>query len=276
MDTQQRIVRLPDIKLRRLQKEIRKWESKTVCTKRELVSLIGQLQHACCVVRPGRSFLRRMIDLSKGVRELHHKVRLNRGFRSDLRWWACFLLAWNGKSMITGMIKGHPQVVMTSDASGSWGCGAYLSSGEWFQLELPSSWSSVHITIKELLPIVIGAAVWGSQWEGLSVLCRCDNAAVVAIVNSGRSKVERAMHLMRSLFFFLARWNVALECRHIPGVENGAADALSRNNLPSFQRLRPEAGRVPTVLPDALLQALVVEQPDWTTVSWTNLLTTSS
>lgn len=276
LDTQQRIVRLPDIKLRRLQKDIRKWESKKVCTKRELLSLIGQLQHACCVVRPGRSFLRRMIDLSKGVRELHHKVRLNRGFRSDLRWWVCFVPAWNGKSMMTGMIKGHPQVVMTSDASGSWGCGAYLSSGEWFQLELPTSWSSVHITIKELLPIVIGAAIWGSQWEGLSVLCRCDNAAVVAIVNSGRSKVERAMHLMRSLFFFLARWNVALECRHIPGVENGAADALSRNNLPSFQRLRPEAGRVPTVLPDALLQVLVVEQPDWTTVSWTNLLTTSS
>ena len=84
------------------------------------------------------------------------------------------------------------------------------------------------------------------------------------------------MHLMRSLFFFLAGWNVALECRHIPGVENGAADALSRNDLPSFQRLRPEAGQEPTVLPDALLQALVVEQPDWTTVSWMNLLTTSS
>ena len=129
LDPQQRIVRLLDIKLRRLQKEIRKWESKKAC-----ISLIDQLQHACCVVRPGRSFLRRMIDLSKGVRELHHKVRLNRGFRSDLRWWACFLPAWNGKSMMTGMIKGRPQVVMTSDASGSWGCGAYLSSGKWFQL----------------------------------------------------------------------------------------------------------------------------------------------
>ena len=130
--------------------------------------------------------------------------------------------------------------------------------------------------MKELLPIVIGAAVWGSQWKGVSVLCRCDNAAVVAIVNSGRSKVERAMHLMRSLFFFLARWNVALECQHIPGVENGAVDTLSRNDLPSFQRLRPEACRAPTELPDKLLQALVVDQPDWTVTSWTSLLTTSS
>ena len=133
-----------------------------------------------------------------------HRMRLNHGFRSDLRWWACFLPAWNGKSMMAGVVKGRPQVVMTSDASGSWGCGAYLSSGEWFQLELSSSWDGIHITMKELFPIVIGAAVWGSQWKGVSVLCRCDNAAVVAIVNSGTSKVERAMHLMRSLFFFLA------------------------------------------------------------------------
>ena len=39
-----------------------------------------------------------------------------------------------------------------SDASGSWGCDAFTSAGEWFQLELPSSWDGIHITIKELLP----------------------------------------------------------------------------------------------------------------------------
>ena len=128
---------------------------------------------------------------------------------------------------------------MTSDASGSWGCGAFTSAGEWFQIELLESWAGVHITVKELLPIVIGVAVWGHQWRGQTVTCRCDNAAVVAIVKSGRSKMERVMHLMRSLFFFTARWNVVLACTHIPGVDNGAVDVLSRNNLPSFQSLVP-------------------------------------
>ena len=173
--------------------------------------------------------------------------------------------------MKSNMVKGKPQVVLTSDALGSWGCGAYLMSGEWFQLELPRSWAGVHITIKELLPIVIGAAVWGRQWKERSVLCRCNNAAVVAIVNLGRSKVEQAMHLMRSLFFFLARWNVY--CQHIPRVENGVAYALSQNDLPLLQ---PEVCRPPTVLPGRILQALVVDQPDWTVTSWASLLTTST
>ena len=276
LDTVLMSLRLPDGKLERLQKEIQRWSVRKACTKRELLSLIGQLQHACCVVKPGRSFLRRMIELSRTVKELHHRVRLNRGFRSDLCWWACFLPGWNGTSMMAGVVKSSPQVVLTSDASGSWGCGAFTSAGEWFQLELPSSWDGIHITIKELLPIVIGAAVWGSQWRGMSVRCLCDNAAVVVIVNSGRSKVERVMHLMWSLFFFLARWNVVLVCQHIAGVENGAADALSRNDLPSFQRLVPGARQRPTAIPEPLMRALVWEQPDWTTVSWTTLLTTSS
>ena len=46
---------------------------------------------------------------------------------------------------------------------------------------------------------------------------QCDNAAVVAIVKSGRSRMERVIHLMRSLFFFTARWNVVLACMHILG-----------------------------------------------------------
>ena len=40
-----------------------KWGTKRVCRRRELESLIDLLNHACKVVRPGRSFLRRLIDL---------------------------------------------------------------------------------------------------------------------------------------------------------------------------------------------------------------------
>ena len=70
--------------------------------------------------------------------------------------------------------------------------------------------------------------------------------------------MDRAMHLMRCLSFFLARWRVSIVCRHIlPGAQNGAADALSRDDLHSFQRLVPGASEVPTVIPNGLLQCLV-------------------
>ena len=59
----------------------------------------------------------------------------------------------------------------------------------------------MHITVKELAPVVLACALWGSEWQGQRVECRTDNAAVVTIINKGNSKVSLAMHLMRSLFF---------------------------------------------------------------------------
>ena len=79
------------------------------------------------------------------------------------------------------------------------------------------------------------------------------------------------MHLMRFLSFFLARWEVSLICSHIPGVQNGAADALSRDSLSSFQTLVPSARAAPTMIPEGVLDCLVRERPDWTRVDWTAL-----
>ena len=199
IDTVKEELCLPEEKLYRLQREIGQWTKRRSCKKRDLLSLIGQLQHTCCVVRPGRTFLRRMINLSTKARRLHHNVRLNKSFKSDLSWWSVFLPTWNGVSMMSGVTKSRATAVVTSDVSGNWGCGAYTSTGEWFMLQWPLSWLRIHITVKELLPLVVWVAMWGKRWLGGSVVCCCDNAAVVAILKSGWCKDELAMHLLRSL-----------------------------------------------------------------------------
>ena len=153
----------------------------------------------------------------------------------------------------------------------AWGCGAFTSAGEWFQLSFPDSWKELHITVKELLPIVLAVAIWGASWKRSTVRSRCNNSAVVAIINSGRCKIARAMHLMRCLSFFLARWEVTLVCRYIPGADNSTADALSRDCLSSFQRLVPDAMQEPTPIPEDLLRCLVHDTPDWTKVDWVAL-----
>ncbi len=268
LDTVKLELRLPEDKLQRLCTMIRQWQGKKSCTKRRLLSLIGHLQHACRVVKPGRTFLRRMINLSTIARELHHRIRLNRGFRSDLAWWALFLRDWNGVGMMTSVARRPPQMILTSDASGGWGCGAFSSTGVWFQCQWPGSWARIHITVKELVPIVLACAIWGHQWKGKTVLCRCDNAAGVAIINSGRSKNDLVMHLMRSLFFFTARYNVVLRAVHLPGRHNQAADALSRDNVPLFLRQVPLAEKRPTPLPSELLAILLHRRSDWTSHAW--------
>ena len=77
---------LPLEKLAHLRKELTTWKSRKTCKKRDLLSLIGLLSHACKVVRSGRSFLRRLIDLSMVPKHLEHYVHLNSEVRSDIEW----------------------------------------------------------------------------------------------------------------------------------------------------------------------------------------------
>ena len=84
IDTVAGELRFPTDKLQRLQTLLQQWGDKKVCTRKELESLVGLLNHACKGVRAGRSFLRRMIDL---LHSRHHNsagrgppIRLNTEF----------------------------------------------------------------------------------------------------------------------------------------------------------------------------------------------------
>ena len=117
---------LPADKLKQLQQILGQWWGKKVCRKRELQSIISSLSHACKVVRSGQAFIRCLIDLSKLAKKPHHHVRLNRKARSDIEWWYQFAAKWNGMSILRAQRREKPDITVTSDASGSWGCGASL------------------------------------------------------------------------------------------------------------------------------------------------------
>lgn len=257
---------LPPEKLQRLLDLVEKWSLKKNCTRNELESLIGTMQHACKVIKPGRSFLRRAIALLSVAKQPYHHIRLTKDFRSDLMWWKVFAAGWNGTAIIIN--PDAYDLVLTSDASGSWGCGAWFNK-HWFQLEWDSHSSAKSIAIKELIPIVIAAAIWGSQWSGKHLRSRCDNSAVVAVLNSRSCKDKDLMQLLRCLFFFEAQYQFHVSSQHIPGVENGMADDLSRNRIGKFQMDNPSMDFNPAPIPPSLLQWLMAPQQDWTSPHWT-------
>ena len=100
LDTTRGEIRLPEQKLEELKQLISTWRDKQACKKRELLSLIGKLSHACKVVQAGRIFLRRMIDTSMKARNSDHWVRFYAEFQADLMWWEGFLSSWNARSMM--------------------------------------------------------------------------------------------------------------------------------------------------------------------------------
>ena len=69
----------------------------------------------------------------------------------------------------------------------------------------------------------------------------CDNQAIVQVWESGLSRSTDLMHLVRALFFIAAHNNFTVIVKHIRGINNSAADSLSRQQLSRFRSLVPHA-----------------------------------
>ena len=98
LDTDKTEARLPEEKLRKCVALINEFLRRKKVSLKELQSLIGLLNFTCSVVIPGRTFLRRMINLTVGVNRPTHLIRLIRIVKVDLKLWLEFLTHFNGKS----------------------------------------------------------------------------------------------------------------------------------------------------------------------------------
>ena len=135
------------------------WKKKA--TKRQILSLVGLLQHATKVIRCGGSFVARMYEKASTAKELDYFVRLGTEFCSDLLWWYTFVEGWNRLSLLREESWSTPaDHCIQTDGSGSWGCGAFLD-GKWFQWQWPHEVLHISIMAKELIPITLSCAVWG-------------------------------------------------------------------------------------------------------------------
>ena len=108
--------------------------------------------------------------------------------------------------MLWDLGKQSADITLTSDASGSWGCGEYCEN-RWFHFKWSTQLMHLPIATKEMIPIVISAAIYGSQWTGKIVHFHTDSMAVVHVVNSLFCNNSHLMHLIRLLVFFASYHN---------------------------------------------------------------------
>ena len=253
LDSVHQIARLPADKLRNIQALIASWRSRRWCNRQQLESLIGHLHHAAKVVWPGRTFIRRMINLL--LVSVSTITRYALIANSVATWSGQFLSTWHGVSF--WLYPGIPvvDIQVISDASGAIGYGAFLNQ-KWFNGLWHATQVSQSIAYKELFPVVLAAHVWGQEWSKNHITFRSDNEAVVSVLNSRTSRVPEMMRLLRSLLLAAARFNFSFSSLHIPGVDNSIADALSRFRWQEFRRLAPAAHQAPTQIPLQLLRNL--------------------
>ena len=117
----------------------------------------------------------------------------------------------------------------------------------WFSFKWPQQLSSSTIQVKELLPVVAAAALYGKYWTGKLVVS-VDNQLKVSNINSNHSREAHLMHLLRLLVFYACHYNFWFK-----------ADTLSRNNVSYFLLQVPQVSHCPSKVPPPLLALLSLE-----------------
>ena len=230
------------------------WDGRRKCTKTELLSLTGKLQHICKVVRPGRIFLRRLYDLTKNVARGHHHIYLNEGSRADIRWWIDFLPSWSRSTIIPESYQLlNSDLRLFTDAS-KLGLGG-IYEHRWIQAAWPpgmaalNTGNAIDIDYLELFAIYAACATWGHLWKGKRIVIHTDNKPITDVWQAGTSKSSSLMTLVRRTFFEAANNQFTLSLKYIPGKRNTVADYISRFQVQRFRAAVPEADTTPTVLP---------------------------
>ena len=254
-DTQNLIMRLPNEKLVKLSQKIRDTLDSSKITLKDMQSLLGLLNFACKVVAPGRTFCRRLINSTIGVRKSYFKIRVNKQMKADLEVWLDFLKQYNGVTVITDnvWVSNEKLELFTDSAGGSKGGYGIYFAGQWAQGTWPKHWVETGITrdmtLLELFPVVAALMSWESYFVNKKVIFHVDNQAVVQIINMKTSKSSRVMTLVRQMVLMNLKNNTLVKAIYIPSKQNQIADCLSRSQWGKFRSLAPEADQWPTKIP---------------------------
>ena len=253
LDCREHEARLPKDKIEKCLEAIQIFLTRKKVTLKELQSLIGLLNFACSVIIPGRVFIRRLINLTMGVKKPHHYIRLTSETRKDLRLWESFLESFNGKSFFLeqNWSSSHSLCFYT-DAAQSCGYGIIFGT-QWVYGEWPKAWKEHNICFLEFFPIVVGLILWSNILKNKRVLFWTDNESIVHVINRHTAKDTKLLGLLRTMVLICLRNNILFRARHIKGEKNVLADSLSRLQVDKFKAMSRGMHPTPTLLPAHLL-----------------------
>ena len=115
-----------------------------------------------------------------------HKVKhisLGEDFKCDLRWFSKCLPKYNGVSMYAHQSSCD---IIEHDACLQ-GIGGYLKNLV-YHLPIPVGYKQLNIVHLEMVNIFLAVRLFAKVWSRLKILIKCDNAAVVAVLRSGKTK----------------------------------------------------------------------------------------
>ena len=224
IDSVEATLSIPDEKLQEILKNCVDFLKLKKFTKRQLQSMIGSLMYVHKVVKPARYFVNRLLENLRNMNEVQF---MNEDVVRDVTWFLKFVKRFNGKcKYIYPPLQCSDRIELDACLTGVGG--RYNNQVYQYQFrnnEVPCTFSIVHL---EMWNVLIGIRIWAKQWANRAIVIKCDNEAVVGVVNKGVTRDSALAAMACNIWFVTASHNIRFQVVHIPGVNNMCADLLSR------------------------------------------------
>ena len=225
LDTETFEASIPRDKLAKILETCSQWKDRVTCKKRELQSLLGSLLYVSKCVHSSRPFLNRMLDLLRAANK-QESVRLNDEFKRDLNWFCAFLPEFNGSAFFKhDQIDGEIELDACLEGLGA------IHNNHIYAIPISKGCMHMDIVHLEMLNILVALRVWAKQWATKTISVKCDNQAVVTILQSGKTRDPLLAAICRNISMETAKADIRLRTIHIPGKINIIADSLSRFHM---------------------------------------------
>ena len=224
IDARTATLTIPTEKIEQVKRLCNQWASKAYATRRSIQKLLGHLIYLHRCVTPSRLFVNRILQVLRAA-PAQGRISLDANFFKDINWFRQFLVSYNGVTRIHSDVTAYKDLYVDASLQG---IGAYIE-GKVYWSAIPECYrSALSIVHYEMLNVMVAFRVWGPQWENNKIKVFCDNAAVVSILNSGRTKDSFLSACARTLWLIQAKYNIKVCVQHIQGSKNIYADTLSR------------------------------------------------
>uniref|UniRef100_A0A1X7TBG8 Reverse transcriptase RNase H-like domain-containing protein n=1 Tax=Amphimedon queenslandica TaxID=400682 RepID=A0A1X7TBG8_AMPQE len=98
--------------------------------------------------------------------------------------------------------------------------GWWSTLSKWLAFQWPLALEYISILVKELILVVMAAALFWWSWKGKLVIFSVDNEVVLYILSKTHSRESDLIHLIRLLVFYTAHFDFWFRTEYIPWKSN--------------------------------------------------------
>lgn len=217
----QPVLKIPNARVRKLRRSLEGVLRKTHVTARLLARIAGQCIAMTKAIVPGKLLLRNLYRLLAKKTAWDDILQIDQATRQDLIWWQEAVHTWNGAPIVVG----HVDVQIQTDASETgWGAvmGTQTAAGFW-----NNRMSCKPSNYREMMAILLALKTF-KNLHGKSVQILTDNVSAAAYINHLGGPSRELTQLASAIWTEANNQSMSVKAKYLAGVDNVAADRLSR------------------------------------------------